>query len=118
LSTDPTTSLTFRLYGEPCPLPPEVADHLLRIGQEALTNALRHAQAREVRVELTFTVGELRLRVSDDGQGFATGAPSRKDGFGLTGLRERAGLIGARLSVDSQPGSGTRVELAWPFPPG
>jgi signal transduction histidine kinase len=118
LTTDPSTPITFRLTGEPRRLPAEVADHLLRMGQEALTNALRHAQASAISLELTFTEAELHLRVSDDGQGFATDAPSRKEGFGLTGLRERAGLIGAQLTVASQPGSGTRVELAWPFPPG
>jgi PAS domain S-box-containing protein len=113
-----TTRITFRLEGAPRPLRADVADQLLRMGQEALTNALRHAQASQIGVELTFTAGEMRLRVSDDGQGFATDAPSRKEGFGLTGLRERAGLIGARLSVDSQPGCGTRVELAWRFSSG
>src|SRR5262249_2272166 len=96
LSTDPATALTFRLHGEPRPLPPEVADHLLRIGQEALTNALRHAQAREIGVELTFTEEGLRLCVSDDGQGFAADAANGKPGVGLTGMMERAALIGAR----------------------
>jgi signal transduction histidine kinase len=118
LNSDPATRLAFRLGGAPRPLPPDVADHLLRMGQEALTNALRHAQASEVWVELTFAGEELRLCVTDDGRGFARETPARKGGFGLTGMQERAGLIGAQLSVDSQPGSGTRVELTWRFPPG
>jgi signal transduction histidine kinase len=113
-----TTRITFRLEGAPRPLRAEVADQLLRMGQEALTNALRHAQASQICVELTFAEEELRLCVTDDGRGFAMETPAPKGGFGLTGLRERAGLIGARLSVDSQPGCGTRVELAWRFPSG
>jgi signal transduction histidine kinase len=118
LNSDPSTRLAFRLGGAPRPLPPDVADHLLRMGQEALTNALRHAQASEVGVELSFAGEELRLCVSDDGRGFARESPPRKGGFGLRGMQERAGLIGAQLTVESQPGSGTRVELTWRFPPG
>ena len=65
-----------------------------------------------------FSDEELTLRVTDDGEGFAMETPLRKGGFGLTGMQERAGLIGARLMVDSQPGSGTRIELTWQFPAG
>jgi signal transduction histidine kinase len=118
LSADPATRIAFRLNGTPRPLPPDVAGHLLRIGQEALTNALRHAQASEVCVALTFAEAELRLCVTDDGQGFAMESPRPKEAFGLTGMQERAGLIGAELTVGSRPGSGTRVELTWRFPPG
>jgi signal transduction histidine kinase len=116
LNSDPATRMAFRLDGAPRPLPPDVADHLLRMGQEALTNALRHAQASQIGVELTFAEEELRLCVTDDGRGFAREVPPRQGSFGLTGMQERAGLIGAQLSVESQPGCGTRVELAWRFP--
>jgi signal transduction histidine kinase len=118
LSADPATRIEFRLRGTPRPLPPEVADHLLRIGQEALTNALRHAQATQVGVTLSFAGAELRLCVTDDGEGFEVETPLPKEGFGLTGMQERAGLIGAQLTVASQPGAGTQVELTWRFPPG
>jgi two-component system NarL family sensor kinase len=110
------TRITFRLIGAPRPLQPDVADHLLRIGQEALTNALRHAQASEICAELTFAERELHLCVKDDGCGFATDTGLRMEGFGLSGMHERAGIIGAQLRVTSQPNSGTRVELAWRFP--
>jgi signal transduction histidine kinase len=116
LNADQATRIEFRLSGAPRPLPPDVADHLLRIGQEALTNALRHAHASAVAVALTFAEKELRLRVEDDGRGFGIEAPRGKEGFGLTGMRERAGLIGADLTVASQSGSGTRMELTWQFP--
>jgi signal transduction histidine kinase len=117
LNAGQATRISFRLVGAPRPLPRDVADHLLRMGQEALTNALRHAQANQVCVQLTFTEGELRLCVSDDGRGFAMDTPLPREGFGLTGMQERAGLIGAQLTVASQPGSGTRVELTWRLPP-
>jgi signal transduction histidine kinase len=116
LITDPATRIAFRLNGVPRPLPADVADHLLRIGQEAITNAFRHAQASEICVELSFAGEELRLCVSDDGRGFATETRLRKEGFGLTGIQERADIIGALLAVASQPGAGTRVELTWRFP--
>jgi signal transduction histidine kinase len=118
MSADRTTRIAFRLTGTPHPLPPTVADHLLRIGQEALTNALQHAQASEVWVALTFGAAELRLRVTDNGQGFAVDGPRRPEGFGLTGMQERAHLIDARFAVSSQPERGTQVEVTWPFPPG
>jgi signal transduction histidine kinase len=118
LNAGQTTRITFRLNGAPRPLRSDVADHLLRIGQEALTNALRHAQASEVGVELTFAAEELTLRVSDDGRGFAMETESREGGFGLTGMQARAGLIGAQLTVASRPGCGTQVEVTWRFPPG
>ena len=86
LSTGPATPIPFRLHGEPRPLPPDVADHLLRIGQEALTNALRHAQASEVCVALSFTDEELGLCVTDDGRGFVRETPLSTEGFGLTGM--------------------------------
>jgi signal transduction histidine kinase len=78
LNADQGTRIQFQLHGRPRRLPPEVADHLFRIGQEALTNALRHAQASAISMDLTFSDRELRLCVSDDGRGFALDAPFRK----------------------------------------
>jgi len=85
---------------------PEVSEALARILGEAVANA-RHGNATAVHVELT--ADPLRLRVIDDGSGFdtAAGAP----GFGLGGMRERAELVGAELSVRSGPGAGTEVAV-------
>jgi signal transduction histidine kinase len=85
---------------------PEVSDALARILGEAVANA-RHGNATRVHVELS--TSPLRLRVVDDGAGFdpAAGAP----GFGLGGMRERAALVGAELSVRSGPGAGTEVAV-------
>ncbi len=89
---------------------------LYRVAQEALSNALHHAQAHSVAIELTFAEGSVTLRVRDDGVGF--GVPehftdlARAGHFGLMGMYERMQLVGGRLSVASAPGQGTTVE-AW-----
>jgi signal transduction histidine kinase len=85
---------------------PEVREALVRILGEAVANA-RHGQATRVHVELSST--PLRLRVVDDGVGFDAATPGT--GFGLGGMRERAALVGAQLSVRSDPGAGTEVAV-------
>jgi PAS domain S-box-containing protein len=116
LSVDQQTQIRFQLRGEPRSLPPGVADHLLRIGQEAVTNALRHAAAVEVAVELSFTAAALHLSVRDDGRGLQARPRPPGDGIGLAGMRERAGEIGATLAIMSQAGEGTQVVVTWEFP--
>jgi signal transduction histidine kinase len=85
-------------------------DALIRIACEATANAARHGGARLVRVELVARRRRVRLRVSDDGSGFDTAAPSG-EGFGLTSMRERAQAVVGSFDVQSQPGSGTTVEV-------
>jgi signal transduction histidine kinase len=88
---------------------------LLRIAQEALQNALRHAQAQHVHVRLTRRNGHLLLEVSDDGVGFDPDAPDlRSRRLGLTSMEERAERIGARLQIDSARGRGTAIRLEAP----
>ena len=87
-----------------------------RVAQEALTNVMRHAKARRVRVLFTRSVaGELRLTVHDDGIGIDSGARPRQ-GLGLLGASERAAALGGTFAVSSRPGAGTRVELRLPWP--
>jgi signal transduction histidine kinase len=81
LAPDGMPRLEFRLRGAPRGVRPDVADHLLRIGQEALTNALRHAGANRIYVELTFSETEVKLCVQDNGRGFAVDCPERKGGY-------------------------------------
>ena len=85
---------------------------IYRVTQEGLSNVAQHAEARKVEVELSF-VGRTVLRISDNGRGFvlADGAGRNGHGLGLSGMRERALLIGGRLSLRSGRGEGTRVEL-------
>jgi signal transduction histidine kinase len=101
------------IQGTPRALPPDLGMNLLRIGQEALTNALRHAQAQTIWLELTFEADQVRLRVQDDGQGFDPQADS--GGFGLIGMRQRADRIGGQLTITSQPGQGTEVMVMIPI---
>jgi signal transduction histidine kinase len=97
-------------------LPADVEHQVLRVGQEAVANALRHAGATCVRVRLGAEgPGWLALRVEDDGRGFdpdARGLRARR--LGLTSMHERAASIGGRLTIDSTPGEGTVVELRFP----
>jgi signal transduction histidine kinase len=87
-----------------------------RIVAELLHNALRHAQAQQVRVEVHRLPTALHLLVADDGRGFDPhGSPPRSGGLGLRGVRARAGYLRGQMQVVSQPGQGTRVEVELPL---
>jgi two-component system NarL family sensor kinase len=103
------TTLYYEIEGVVYSLPTEVESNLLRIGQEALTNAIRHANADEIRVELVYDRDQVCLRVKDNGQGFGVGSIPSSEGFGLLGMSERAERIGAQLTIRSQPGQGTEI---------
>ena len=109
------TTLYDEIKGTVYPLPTEVENNLLRIGQEALTNAIKHANADEIRVELVYDRDQVCLRVIDNGQGFGVGSIPSSEGFGLLGMSERAERIGAQLTIRSQPGQGTEiiVTISW-----
>jgi len=83
-----------------------------RIAQEAITNALRHAGATQIDVDLRCENGKLRLRIRDNGIGFDVGsARAQTAGLGLIGIKERAALIGGRARIISSPGKGTTIEV-------
>ncbi|HEY5704854.1 MAG TPA: GAF domain-containing protein [Chthoniobacterales bacterium] len=115
MTADTTVRTTFNLLGEPQELPAKWEADLLRIGQEALTNVLRHAQASEFQVELAFESGELRLILRDNGRGFDP--DGKNDGFGLQGMRERAESMGGSLTFQSVEGTGTVVSMILPITP-
>jgi signal transduction histidine kinase/ligand-binding sensor domain-containing protein len=102
--------------GLPRRYPMRAEEQILRIGQEAVVNAVRHAQAEQVAVELDFDDARLTLRVSDDGKGFdpAIVTGNGNGHYGLTSMRERAENAGGRLTVDSAIGRGTRIEATVP----
>ena len=101
----------FELLGEQVPLPAMQANAFYRIAQEGLANVERHAGARHVAVSLDYSgPGDLQLQVSDDGRGFETDNVN-DDRMGLVGIFERAELVGARATVDSEPGRGTRLNI-------
>jgi signal transduction histidine kinase len=99
-------------------LSPEAALALFRIVQEALHNAIQHADASEIAVRLTQYPDHLRLTVTDDGRGIEGGADSAyliaQGHFGLAGMRERASMIGARLDVQTALEYGTVVSVELP----
>ena len=94
-------------HGTPRPLPAEVKEQLVRAGQEALANAIRHADAKRIEVSLHWTDDDVELQVQDDGSGFN----SSRRGFGIQGMVERMARAGGRMQIDSQTGGGTRVTL-------
>jgi len=108
-ATATDTTLYYEIEGAVYALPTEVESNLLRIGQEALTNATRHANADEIRVELIYKSDQFLLRVQDNGQGFGVGNIPASEGFGLLGMSERAERIDAQLTIRSQPGQGTEM---------
>jgi signal transduction histidine kinase len=106
----------FALHGIPRRLGETLEEQLLRIGQEAVSNAIRHAAASRIHMELFFDHAAVRLRVSDDGCGFDPEQPfSANAHWGIAGMRERAEKVGAHLRLVSQPGAGTTVEALVPL---
>lgn len=103
-------------------LPPDVQVALYRIVQEALNNIVKHAHAQHVALQLQMSPrvcdnghawqGSITLGIADDGQGFDVALASNSH-FGLETMRERAASIGAALSITSQPGMGTQVQVTW-----
>ena len=93
---------------------------LLRMTQESLNNALKHAQAKNLRVLADFKADSFVLTISDDGRGFsmteATNRQLDESGAGLSNLYRRAGLLGGTCVITSAPGAGTRVDIRMPFP--
>lgn len=100
--------------GEPIVLPTAVGQELYNILQEALNNALRHAEATAIAVKLDYRGGCVDLAVEDNGLGFEPGATP--GGMGLQNMQERAREIGAVLSITSIPQQGTRVHVVWELP--
>jgi len=105
-------------------LPPELRVALYRITQETLANVIKHAQATAVQVRLraepavsqegeTDWTGEVELAIDDNGQGFVMGEATRRGGFGLTTMTERAAGVGAEFTLSSQPGGGTCVRVRY-----
>lgn len=91
---------------------PVVEDAVYRLSQEALTNALKHAEAESAQVTVAESDGMIELRVHDDGRGFSPDDATM--GFGVLGMRERVELLGGRLEVRSEPGAGTELHAVIP----
>ena len=105
--------LGLKVSGANHPIPQRVEIGLYRIAQEALNNALLHAEAEHIDLELVITADETRMSIKDDGRGFDP-ANIPQDRFGLTGMNERAKLLGGMLNILTTPGRGTWLEVAVP----
>jgi signal transduction histidine kinase len=93
-------------------LPPVMEEGLYRISQEALNNALKHADATQVTVYLRAEGDQVELEIVDNGTGFQAEAVERGGGMGLVNMQERAAKLGGTLIVNSTPGEGTRVTVS------
>jgi signal transduction histidine kinase/ligand-binding sensor domain-containing protein len=105
------------IEGQQQRLPPTLQDEIYRIGREVIRNAIQHADARRIEVEIRYDERELRLRIRDDGKGIdleVLGASGRPGHWGLPGIRERAKRIRSRLEFWTEAGAGTEVELRVP----
>jgi signal transduction histidine kinase len=103
--------------GKPRNLHPARREEVHRIAAEALGNAFRHAQARNIEVEIRYEVQQFRLRIRDDGKGIdpeVLSAGRREGHFGLHGMKERAEIADGKLEIWSRDGSGTEIELTIP----
>jgi signal transduction histidine kinase len=117
LSSDNLPEFQVQVEGAARALSPAVRDEAYRIAAEALRNAIRHANARRIEVEIRYDREQLRLRIRDNGKGIDRGVLDKEHApghWGLRGIRERARLIGGSLEIWSEVDSGTEVELSIP----
>jgi signal transduction histidine kinase/DNA-binding NarL/FixJ family response regulator len=101
--------------GPPVELDGQVAHEVLRVAREALTNIVRHARARSVRLGLVYEREAVSLLVQDDGEGFDPRADWLGERFGLRAMTERARDLGGTVELDSLPGWGTRIRARFPY---
>ena len=100
-----------------CALPPDVRHNIFLIVKESLTNVLKHAGGKVVHVQVKVDGEKLKIAIADDGKGFDPAATKPNGGHsGLENIRQRAAALGGELKVTSEPGKGTRVELAVNLP--
>ena len=106
----------FETSGKPRRFSPFIENNLLRVGQEAITNAIKHAQAKHIKVTVEFGEKQFCLTVTDDGKGFDAAKPPPSEGsFGQVGMRERATALKGTLDIRSAPGQGAEIRLTVPM---
>jgi signal transduction histidine kinase len=115
LQVTTTIPLKLSILGRPPALPPLAQNHLLRIAREAVHNAIKYSQATAIEVSLDEGDEVVKLEVTDNGAGFEVSkCDALENRFGIRGMRERAKKTGAKLEIESTPGTGTRVALTMP----
>lgn len=110
-----TVQVVSELEGDQRPIPLRITDALFRIGQEAIANAVRHANPTVLTIRLKIGDNYARLQIEDNGIGYIPGDGLL--GFGIRGMRRRAQSISAELQIRSTPGEGTRLQISAPLPP-
>jgi len=112
-------AIAFKVTGQERELPPQPKRHLLAIVQESLTNVSKHAEAKQVTVDLRYSPEEIELTVTDDGCGFtveeAMERAWKEKRFGLMGMKERAHILGGTLDIDSKLSRGTTIRVRLPL---
>jgi signal transduction histidine kinase len=108
-------NIAVEITGEPHPIDPLINTALFRVAQEALTNVVKHALATHVTMRLEFRPATVMLQVEDNGCGFDMGARAERPAWGLLGMEERALLLDGHVTIRSQPGQGTCVEMTIPY---
>jgi PAS domain S-box-containing protein len=104
-------NITYEINGATNALSPDLENHLLRIGQEALTNAIKYAHATHIHIEFVCEETQCVLRIKDNGRGFDVDQVSLSKGYGLLGMSERVEKIGGELVIQSQPGQGAEITV-------
>ncbi len=117
LTEETQIASSIEITGQPRELASEVELNLLRIAHEAVTNAVRHAKAKQITIRLHFDLHGLRLRVKDDGCGFDADQAVKRPGlhFGLRGISERVRALGGELHLDTRPGQGAEIVCYLPY---
>jgi len=115
ISGSSAVSIEARSEGSERTIPLRIADTLLRIGYEAIANAVRHAHPARLTISLVYRRSSVEMIVADDGNGFVVSSDSA--GFGIRGMNKRADNIGAQVTIDSKPRQGTAVHVVAPLPP-
>jgi signal transduction histidine kinase len=111
LASEGKAEIHVEVSGTPIRLPGRIEMNLLRIGQEAAANAVKHGQATGIQIELQYGPESVILRVGDDGRGFNPDQAAAVGHFGMLDLRERAESLGSHLQIESAPGQGTHIEI-------
>jgi signal transduction histidine kinase len=107
---------TLDVHGDEIPIAPGAVHHLVCIGQEAVTNAMRHADASAIQIALRYESDSLSLSIRDNGRGFQTSSTAIRTGhFGIPVMEERARKLGGTLRLNSAEGSGTEVAVTVSF---
>lgn len=107
--------VTFSAQGHPVPMASDVESNLLRVAQEAITNAMKHSGGNEIHVGLSLQSEAVQLSIDDNGTGFDPHVSTLSRGFGLISMQERADRIGGELTIVTNPGAGTKIHLYVPL---